>query len=752
MLATAFVAAAAFPAVAGGDKARDARAGEASARLPLAFESNRGQADSRVKFLTRGPRSTLFLTETEAVLSLAGHQGSADEFLRMTFLAGNANSHITGVGQLPGMTNYLLGKDPAAWHTGISSYGAVRYERIYSSVDLVFHGSNQRQLEYDFVVGPGADPRVIRLRFEGASRLHIDPAGNLVMSMAGGDLIERAPVAYQEIDGARRPVAVRYELHGKDEIRFRVGRYNRRQPLTIDPVLIYSTFLGGSNSDLATAVAVDGSGSAYVTGSTGSLDFPATNSLWPIDPAATNNCAFSVSHGLLTSGCAFVTKFSPAGNSVIYSTVFGPGYAVGIAVDAEGSAYVTGETCSADFPTVNPFQASLSGPLPNCDAFVTKLSPAGDTLVYSTFLGGSCGDVGFGIAVDTTGTAYVAGETGTVVPNNEPCAAANFPVLNGFQGTHGGLKDAFVAKLDPTGSRLLYSTYLGGRSDDGAAGLALDGAGNVYVGGTTSSADFPTLHPFQACGMGNEDGFVAKLSPGGDALVYSTCLGGGCLDQIHAIAIDSSGHAYAAGETCSFEYPTLNAFQNVLRAPSRDAVVTKLSPTGDSLVYSTFVGGSSFDTAYGIAVDGSGNAYITGETSSADFPTVNPIQPTLSDFRADAFVARVSAMGNTLAYSTYIGGTGYFGEQNDDWGLGVAVDSTGKAYITGTAYSNDMPVKNAFQATLNGANAPNKQNPNVFVAKFDTALSGGNSLIYATYLGAAGDTVAAKSNLGGPAA
>ena len=256
-----------------------------------------------------------------------------------------------------------------------------------------------------------------------------------------------------------------------------------------------------------------------------------------------------------------------------------------------------GDTCSPDFPTVNPFQASLSGPLPNCDAFVTKLSPAGDALVYSTFLGGICGDTGFGIAVDATGNAYVAGETGSVIPINETCAAANFPVVNGFQSTHGGIMDAFVAKLDPTGSRLLYSTYLGGRGDDGASGIALDGAGNVYVGGTTSSANFPTVHPFQACGMGDEDGFVAKVSPGGDALVYSTCLGGGCLDQIHAIAIDSSGHAYATGETCSSDYPTLNAFQNVLRAPSRDGFVTKLSLAGDSLVYSTFLGGSALDTA-----------------------------------------------------------------------------------------------------------------------------------------------------------
>ena len=486
---------------------------------------------------------------------------------------------------------------------------------------------------------------------------------------------------------------------------FRVARYDRRQPLTIDPVLIYSTFLGGSSSEQAYGVAVDGSGSVYVTGSTSSLDFPATNRFWPTQPSPTNNCDLIVVLNMVTSGCAFVTKFSPAGNSVIYSTVFGPGAAFDIAVDAAGSVYVTGDTCSPDFPTVNPFQASLSGPMPNCDAFVTKLSPAGDALVYSTFLGGSCGDAGVGIAVDATGNAYVAGETGSVIPINEPCAAANFPVVNGFQSTHGGIMDAFVAKLDPTGSRLLYSTYLGGRGDDGASGIALDGAGNIYVGGTTTSSNFPTMHPFQACGMGGEDGFMAKLSPSGDALMYSTCLGGACLDQIHAIAIDSSGHAYATGETCSSEYPTLNAFQNVRRAPSRDGFVTKLSPAGDSLAYSTFLGGSSLDTPYGIAVDPSGNAYITGQTFSADFPTVNPIQPTLADSRADAFVARISPEGNTLTYSTYIGGTGNPTQQVHDWGWGIAVDSTGNAYVAGFTPSADFPTLNAFQPTFGGGSS-----------------------------------------------
>jgi hypothetical protein len=678
----ATLAALAGPAAAAPDATRVGLS-DAYARLPLAFEANRGQADPQVKFLARGRGYTLFLTSTEAVLAL-GKSGSA--VLRMKVLGASEASRVTGTSELPGRTSYFRGNDPASWHIGVPSHAEVRYEAIYPGVDLLFHGRNQGQLEYDFVVGPGIDPAVIRLAFEGATGMTLDGAGDLVLHAPGGDVVERAPVAYQEIDGSRRPVDARYEITARNQVAFRVGAYDRARPLVIDPVLAYSTYLGGSSVDQADAVAVDASGSAYVTGGTCSLDFPLRN------PA----------QGTLRACDAFVTKLSPAGDAIVYSTYLGGAVAseegVAIAVDPSGSAYVTGRTCSSSFPTVNPFQASLVGG--GCDAFVSKLSPAGNALVYSTYLGGTCGETGTGIAADASGHAYVVGETGAIYPFNQPCAAANFPTANAFQGAHGGLKDAFVAKLAPAGNALVYSTYLGGTQDDGASGIALDAAGNVYVSGATLSASFPTVNAFQACGSGGEDAFVAKLSPTGGALVYSTCLGGGCADLAHDIALDGAGHAYVTGQTCSFNFPTVNPLQAAY-AGLTDAFVAKLSPAGNSLVYSTFLGGNSTDTGFGIAVDGAGNAHVAGWTFSATFPTVNPVQATKGS-GLDGFVARLTPAGNALVYSTFLGGTDATFNDHSDMALGIAVDGSGAAYVVGMANATNFPTANALQPAKAG--------------------------------------------------
>jgi len=682
VLATACLATAGLPAVADGGKAHDARADEVTARRPLAFEANRGQTDPRVRFLSRGRGYTMFLTTDGAVLSL---NGTAVE---MTVVGGNARSAITALDRLPGTSSYFMGKDPASWHVGVPSYATVRYAEIYPGVDLVFHGSSQRQLEYDFVVGASVDPRIVRLRFKGAKPLAIDESGALVIHTASGDVVERAPVAYQDVEGTRRLVDVRYEMRGKHEVGFRVAAYDRQHPLTIDPVLVYSTFIGGTGFDEATAVALDTAGNVYVTGATDSPNFPKTFTT----PGARG---------------AFVTKFSPAGNSLIYSAyIGGASEAEAIAVDPSGSAYITGVVCSNNLPTVNAFQTALAGPTSfdvDCDAFVTKLSPAGDAIIYSTYLGGYCGDAGRGIGVDASGNAYVAGDTGGRYPRNESCAEARFPVVNAIQPVHGGLQDAFVAKLDPTGSRLLFSTYLGGPGDDIAWHMALDSAGNVYLGGGTRSSNFPTLNPIQACGS-NQDAFVTKLAPNGDALVYSTCIGGGFDDEAIGLAIDASGAAYITGQTGSFEFPSVNAFQPFKAGPGggRDAFVTKLSPAGDSIVYSTFLGGSIPDIGMAIAVDPAGNAYVTGQAVSSDFPTVNPIQATKRS-SGDAFVARVSAAGDSLTYSTYLGGSGFSGQTQDDFGLGIAVDAVGNAYVVGMTPSADFPTVNAFQPTEGSA-------------------------------------------------
>jgi hypothetical protein len=681
MLATACVAGAVLPAVAGGDKTRDARASEAAGRLPLAFEANRGQTDARVTFLSRGRRYTMFLTRDGAVLSLNGTA------LEMTVVGGNPRSAITGVDRLSGTSSYFIAKDPASWHVDVPSYGTVRYAEIYPGVDLLFHGSNQRQLEYDFVIGASVDPRIVRLRFRGAQHLTIDETGALVIHTASGDVIERAPVAYQDIKGARRRVDVRYEMRGKHEVGFRVAPYDRRRPLTIDPVLVYSTFLGGAGFDQANAVALDTAGNVYVAVESSSPDFPKTFGT----PAARGT---------------FVTKFSPSGNALIYSAyIGGADEAAAIALDRSGSAYITGRVCSNNLPTVNAFQTALAGSASfgvDCDAFVIKLSPAGDAIVYSTYLGGYCGDTGHGIGVDAAGNTYVAGDTGGNYPCSE-CAAAGFPVVNALQPAPGGLQDAFVAKLDPTGSRLLFSTYLGGPADDIAWHMALDPAGNVYVGGGTRSSNFPTVNPIHPCGSG-QDAFVTKLTPGGDALVYSTCVGGDFDEEAIGLAIDASGAAYITGQTGSLDFPSVNAFQPAKAGlgGGRDAFVTKLSPAGDSIVYSTFLGGSLPDIGMAIAVDPAGNAYVTGQAVSPDFPTVNPIQATKRS-SGDVFITRVSAAGDSLTYSTYLGGSGFSGQTQDDFGMGIAVDGAGNAYVVGLTSSADFPTVNAFQPTEGGA-------------------------------------------------
>ena len=681
VLATACVAAAAVPAVADGPQGSDPRAVEASARLPLAFEANRGQTDARVRFLSRGRGYTMFLTPAGALLSLNGTA------LEMTVVGGNARSAITGTDRLPGASSYFMGNDPASWHVGVPSYATVRYSRIYPGVDLLFHGSSQRQLEYDFVIGARIDPKIVRLRFKGEKHLTIDETGALVIHTSSGDVVERPPVAYQGAEGVRRQVDVRYEMRGRHEVGFRVGAYDRGRALTIDPVLVYSTFLGGTGFDEANAVALDAAGNVYVTGATDSPNFPKTFAT----PGA---------------GGSFVTKFSPAGNSLIYSAYIGGATeAAAIALDRSGSAYITGRVCGNALPTVNAFQTALAGTSlgPDCDAFVTKLSAAGDAIVYSTYLGGSCGDTGHGIGVDASGNAYVTGDTGGPYPRNESCAEARFPVVNALQPVHGGLQDAFVAKLDPTGSRLLFSTYLGGRGDDIAWHMALDSAGNAYLGGGTRSNNFPTVNPIQACGA-SQDAFVTKLAPGGDALVYSTCLGGGFDEEAIGLAIDASGAAYITGQTGSVEFPSLNAFQPFKAGPGggRDAFVTKLSPAGDSIVYSTFLGGSNADIGTAIAVDQAGNAYVTGQAVSSDFPTVNPIQATKRS-SGDVFITRVSAAGDSLAYSTYLGGSGFSGQIQDDFGMSIAVDDAGNAYVVGLTSSADFPTVNAFQPAEGGA-------------------------------------------------
>jgi hypothetical protein len=676
-------------------------------QLPMSFEVNAGQTDGRVRYLARGSGYALFLTSMGAVLNLESvaavgrianpsYSFSPDSSaeptsvtgvaLAMNLIGASADVSVTGLDQLPGTSNYFIGNDPSRWHTNIANYGQVAYQGVYPGINLLYYG-NQQQLEYDFVVGPGADPSNIRFAIQGADSISLDAEGNLVLSPALGDVLEHAPVVYQEVSGVRQAVAGQFMLLGQDEVGFKLGTYDSSRPLTIDPVLSYSTYLGGSGgpysvtfpwSDESYGIAVDGAGNAYVSGITDSIDFPTT--------------AGAYQTSLIDTGDAFVTKFNASGTALVYSTYLGGmtyGFFDKIAVDSAGSAYITGVTSATDFPTTpGAYETSFQGGF--ADAFVTKLNATGTGLIYSTYLGGSGGDYGNDIAVDGAGNAYVTGDT----------SSTNFPTTGGaFRTRLAGSQNAFVTKLNATGTALVYSTLIGGNGSggDGAFGIALDGSSNAYVTGFTSSSNFPTTagayqtqNPVNGSTSGiNRSAFVTKLNATGSALIYSTYLGGGAgPDTGKAIAVDGSGNAYVTGTTGGASFPTTpGAYQ---RTPAF-VFVTKLNATGTALSYSTYLGNSS---GWSIAVDGSGDAYAGG-----------------------SLLTKLNAGGTALIYSTSVMSTG----SGDTYG--VALDPSGSVYVTGWTSSTTFPTTSgAYQTSLAGTT-------NAFLAKFARALDPAKSTI-----------------------
>jgi hypothetical protein len=646
----------------------------------LSFEANVGQADAAVRYLAHGSGYALALTDSGASLRLQpGAAGSPATVLQLELVGSNGTPTVLGLDQQAGHSNYLLGNDPSQRHTGVPLFGRVAYQQVYPGIDLVFYGNDQHQLEYDFVLHPGADPSQIDLRFDGANGLDVDAQGDLVLHLAGGDVVQHAPVVYQVVDGQRRPVTGAFVLQGNGTVGLQLGSYDAGRALVIDPVLTYSTYLGGSGEDQTTGLAVDSTGSVYVTGFTGSSDFPTANPFQPTNSFAS----------------IFVTKLNAAG-SLVYSTYLGTGQenVGGIAVDAAGNVYLTGDTGETNFPTAgSPVQATFGGggTFPR-DAFVTKLNAEGNALVYSTYLGGSDDDLGLGIAVDAAGNAYVTGVT----------SSTNFPTANAVQPTFGGgFTNAFVAKLNAAGSALLYSTFLGGNNSERGQGIAVDTSGNAYVTGSTNSVNFPTANAVQPTfGGDGDDAFVTKLNATGSALLYSTFLGGTSVDFGTSIAVDAAGNAYVAGVTLSTNFPTTRgAFQE----SGGGGFITKLNAAGNALVYSTFLTNDNSANITGIAVDASGNAYVTGITSSTTFPTVSPLQANYAGSltndvqHGDAIVAELTATGNALVFATYLGGS------DADIGQGIALDGSGNLYVAGSTYSPDFPTVNPLQANLAGA-------------------------------------------------
>lgn len=729
-------------------------------RLPLTFEENVGQTAREVRYLSRGSGYELFLTTQGAVLALRdpvrpdlsprhrfatilalrkahlARQGRQLTAIRLGFEGANPEPRITGMDEAPGRVNYFVGNDPRKWHTDVPAYARVKYASLYPGIDLVFYG-NQRRLEYDFVVRPGADPKAIRFRVQGA-HLQVDSEGNLVLSTRKGKIEFQKPVIYQQVKGERREIAGGYTVAGNHRVAFTVGEYNHSEPLILDPVLNYSTYLGGSSDDEASAIAVDANRNVIVAGTTFSTDFPSPASVngFQKQPLASN-----------LNGAAFVTELDPTGTQLRYSTYLAGStpfeFAFGVDVDSAGMIYVTGTTVSTDFPTgsvITGFKPTSPANV-NGSSFITKLDPTAtgaSSLVYSSYLGGTngtqlIGDTGESVAADpqVAGVVYVTGYTDSTA--GLVTDTATFPVVGGFQTTLGSPNgNAFLSRINTTVSgtgSLLYSTYLGGnaanssgttRPADFGGGVAADSTGNAYVTGVTFSTNLATtanaVELTYPAGNSSNTAFVARVDTtqtGAASLAYLSYLGGTGPDFGDAIALGPSLVAYVTGKTSSLNFPTTaGAFGTTGNAagPAFVTVVDTRAALAAPPVYSTFLGGSGGDNGFGIRVDAAGNAYVAGGTSSANFPhTAGAVQQAMAAGAAgDGFISKLHPGGNgtqDLLYSTFFGGVG--AGSNIDQIAGIAIDPANDVYVAGVTLSSTtsfpiFPNPGALQATLNG--------------------------------------------------
>ncbi|MEG4970899.1 SBBP repeat-containing protein, partial [Microcoleus sp. B6-A1] len=658
-------------------------------QIPLSFIANAGQTDPHVKFQVKGAGHSIYFTPNEITFTAfqppnePGNQATNSAIVRSSLANSNPNPTISGLEQLPGVANFILGEDSSQWHTDVPTFNGVVYQNVYQGIDRVFKGT-EGQLKSEFLVAPFADPSQIKMNYSGVNDIRLRDDGALILETPLGELIDNAPIVYQDINGQRVNVPAAYNLLGNGQVNFSLGYFDPTQPLVIDPVLAYSTYLGGSGdgisgngNDYANRMTVDSTGAAYIIGTTFN-NFTTTPGAYQTTPAG--NADF------------LVTKINPEGTALVYSTYIGGignEYGFGIAVDSQGNAYLTGQIDPGYPITPGAFQPTT----PNYTAGVTKLNAAGNALVYSTFLGTSTsGALGNGIAVDSNGNAYVTGITGD-----------GFPTANASQPQIGGNIDAFITKVNPAGSALVYSTYLGGSGREDAQAIAIDNNGNAYITGITSSTNFPAEYyggsefpnaTFQSKIGGGADAFVAKFNANG-ARAYSTYLGGSGDEKGADIAVDSAGSAYVVGSTTSTNFLTASPIQAASAGGANDAFVSKLSPNGSSLIYSTYLGGSGDDKGHRIIVDSANNAYVTGDTTSTNFPTKNAIQ-SVSGGGKDAFVTKINASGSALVDSTYLGGSG------DDNGSGIAVDASGAVYVAGSTTSTNLPTANPLQAANGG--------------------------------------------------
>lgn len=667
-------------------------------KLPLQFEPNRGQWPGPIQYVARLGGMGVQLVQRGANfawLAPAHRQRRSLRVVRLRFV-GAKRGHWRGRRRQPSRANEFLASS-RTWRRDLPLYAAVRDRALYPGIAAQFQG-RQGLMEWSLRLAPGANPRMVRMRFQGGMpRLAAD--GSLRVVARGESLRWFRPRAWQSRRGRRQPVEVSYAMRPNGLIGFRLGAYDPHRPLVIDPSLAWASYLGGLQNDQATAVATDSAGDIYVTGSTLSANFPSTSGAFATTAAGNND--------------VFVSELNPAGTALIYSSYLGGSgddQAAGIVVDAQGDAIIAGSTNSTNFPTTSGALASAAPG--GYNTFVSALAPNGASLIYSTYLGGSGDDRGTGLALDGLNDVYISGYT----------ASSDFPVTSGVvQPKLAGLANAFVSELNPAGSALVYSTYLGGSGADHATAIALDSSGDAYIAGFTDSPNFPiTSAAFQTSLLGKYDAFVAEILPGGAALDYATYLGGSQDDEADALAVDSIGNVYVSGYTLSSDFPiTQGAFQ-VAKSYNKDIFVTKLSSGGASLDYSTFIGGSGNDIANGIALDQQGYAYLTGWTDSSNFPvSIGTLQPQ-SGGNDDAFLLRLDPIGAIVPYSTYLGGTGV------DQGNAIALDSQGNVILAGTTFSSNFPVSGALQPANAGL-------ADAFIVKFQTGPSGGFSASALTF-------------------
>ncbi|OGL47626.1 MAG: hypothetical protein A2161_11625 [Candidatus Schekmanbacteria bacterium RBG_13_48_7] len=657
--------------------------------IPLYFIPNKGQVDSRIKYYAFTPKYTIWITGSELVFDAAARrQENPEKYNReicvLEFENLNSACEILPDQMTGHRVNFLIGQDESRWQTDILTSRAVLYTNLYDSVDLKIYG-NEKQIEYDFIVKPGGNVENIGFNYSNVKSTTIDSMGNLVITTNTSQLMHRKPRCYQVINGDIREIDGKYLLKRNNEYGFSVSDYNKSYPLVIDPiVLAYSTYIGGANVDISNAVDVDSSKSAYITGRTFGTDFSLQN---PFQPTYANDM-----------GDGFVSKFNAAGTALVYSTYLGgdgSDICNGIAVDSSGNAIITGTTDSTDFPLKSPFQGVLNG---DKDVFVTKLNAAGNNLLYSTYFGGLMIDDGQDIDVDSSGNAYI---TGTTSSNNFPTRTAyqgsfiaavgmvflakfnstgtpvystyfggtvydsgygvavdssgnayitgtansnNFPTFHAYQLSRVRRSEAFVTKFNSAGSGLLYSTYLGGSMADMGIGIAVDNLNNCYITGSTKSVDFPVKTAYQPVAAGNDEGFISGFNASGD-LIYSTYYGGTGNDQGMNLTTDSLGNLFITGFTDSSDFPVIDAYQATYGGGT-DAFIVKVSAGTFGLLYSTFLGGSGEEKGYGVAVDGTGDVYITGKTASSNFPVHSAFQATFGNVE-DGFLTKLTLAGPT---------------------------------------------------------------------------------------------------------